>query len=68
MQSKFITTIDARGSQGSIFAVLGTACCLLKQMKVPARDIESLRKSVFESASCEEALDRIRAYFPVRLK
>ncbi len=57
--------IDARGPNGNIFAILAEACRLLRQL---GEDPAPLCEKVTSSSSYGEALDAIRAYFPVRLE
>lgn len=63
---KFTTVINATGPNGNIFAVLGNATVLMKELRISPFEIQSLREKVFGSKSYEEALDHIREYFPVK--
>lgn len=63
--SKFTTTIPAYGEQGNIFAVLGNATRMMKQLNVPAGEIDALRSAVMDSDSYDAALECIEVWFPV---
>lgn len=63
--SKFTTRIPAYGSQGNIFAVLGHATNLMKQLEINPKEIEKLRNDVMSSENYEQALEYVREWFPV---
>lgn len=62
---KFTTVIPASGPDGNIFAVLGNACRLLRQLNIANAEITALTERVTSSSSYAEALAHIRVYFPV---
>lgn len=63
--AKFKTTIDATGSNGNIFAVLGAARIMMRQLDVPKEDLTALGAKVMAASSYKEAIDAIREWFPV---
>lgn len=63
--SKFETVIPAHGEQGNVFAVLGNATRMMKQLNVPQVEIDGLRTAVMASDSYEQALTQIEVWFPV---
>lgn len=65
IQSFYSTRIDATGSRGNIYAVLGTALGFLRQLGVSELERTSFAKHVRAATSYEEALDRVRELFPV---
>lgn len=62
---RFSTVIPASGPDGNIFAILGTATRLLRQIGRPQADIDQLRGDVLASKSYEQALGFVREWFPV---
>lgn len=63
--SKFETKIQAYGESGNVFAVLGNATRMMKQLNVPEVEIDSLRAAVMDSDSYDQALTHIEVWFPV---
>lgn len=63
--SKFETTIPTHGPDGNIFAVLGNATRMMKQLNVSQIEIDSLRAAVMDSDSYEQALNHIEIWFPI---
>lgn len=61
----FTTVIRATGSDGNIFAILGAATGMLRQLAVPRDRIERLRADVTKAASYDEAVALVEAWFPV---
>lgn len=63
--SKFETKIPTHGPDANIFAVLGNAVRLMKQLNVSQVEIDSLRAAVMDSDSYDQALQHIEVWFPV---
>lgn len=63
--SKYKTVIDGHGPNGNIFAILGNARHLMKQLGESKEEISKLTERVTECNSYEEALSVIREYFTV---
>lgn len=62
----FKTEIDATGSGGNIYAILGAATRLLRQIEVPADRIEKLQEDVRSAVSYDQAVAFVEYWFPVR--
>jgi hypothetical protein len=61
--AKYDTKIDATGSNGNIFAILGTARQLLKELGEQPYVISKLMEDVFNAHSYDEACSHIEKYF-----
>ena len=59
----FDTKIDTRGPNGNIFAILGTAKQLMKELGQSPDKIDQLVEDVTTSSSYEEACKHIEKYF-----
>ena len=60
----FSTRIDARGPAGNVFAVIGTAARLLRQLGRDS-DADALAEKAMSAQSYDEALAAVREWFPV---
>jgi len=65
MSARFTTPIDARGSRGNIFEVIGTASALMQKLGIPRDEISTMQKRVMETQDYQAALDVVREWFPV---
>ncbi len=63
--SKFETRIDATGPNGNVFAVIGTARNLMRQIGLPRSEIDAVSARATKAQNYDEALGIIREYFPV---
>lgn len=61
----FESRIDATGSGGNIFAVLGAASRMLREIDVPRDRIDALRDNVMSAANYDQAIAMIEYWFPV---
>lgn len=61
----FTTVIRARGEAENIFAIVGTACRLLRQLDIPADRIDALRKNAASAGSYDQAVALVERWFPV---
>lgn len=63
--SKYSTVIDARGTQGNVFAIIGAAHRHLRQLE-GKEAADRLRDECFSAqGGYEEALAKVREFFPV---
>ena len=62
---RFETTIPTHGPHGNVFAILGNATSLMRQLGIPKKDIAELRGQVTNAKTYDEACDAVREWFPV---
>lgn len=62
--SKYETTIDATGSNGNVFAIIGTATRHLKQLE-GAEAAKAFSDKCMSSEGYAEVLELVQEYFPV---
>ncbi len=62
---KFDTTIPTRGPHGNIFVILANATGMMRQLRVPPGEIETLRSRVMGAGSYEEACAAVEEWFPL---
>lgn len=63
--SRFTTTIPATGPAGNVFAIIGTACALMRQLRVPNDEIAAFSERAMATESYADALAVVREWFPV---
>jgi hypothetical protein len=61
----FTTVIPARGAEGNVFLIVGSACRLLREIGIPSDRIEALCKNAMASKSYEEAVGFVEHWFRV---
>ena len=65
---RFTTPIPAYGPSGNVFAVMATACRLMRELDVTQPEILAFTNKVMRARSYPEALDVVREWFPVDLE
>ena len=65
--SFFQTRIDGRGPNGNIFAIVGAAVSLMRQLEWDQSRTAGFRKTVLAAKSYKEAVALVREWFPVDL-
>ena len=65
--SKYFTPIRAYGPEDNIFAVLGKARQLLRELSAPPEEITELTDRVLAAGCYTAAIGVIREWFPVDL-
>ena len=61
----FSTSIPATGSNANIFAIVGTASRMLREIGVPPDRIEKLQGDVSSAVSYDQAISFVERWFPV---
>lgn len=62
---RFETAIPTHGPHGNVFAILGNATSLMRQLDVPKEDIAALRDQVTNAKSYDDACAAVREWFPL---
>lgn len=66
--SRYSTRIDATGPNGNVFAIIGAAVQLMRQLPgMEPSEIDYFRKKVMAAKSYKEAVALVREWFPVDL-
>lgn len=64
-ESRWTSRIDATGSGGNIFAVIGTARRFMREIRLPQGEIDDMTARAQGAGSYDEALAVVREWFPV---
>jgi hypothetical protein len=68
LMPRFTTPIQAYGTSGNVFAIMGTACRLMRELGVAQPEILAFTNNVMRARSYPEAIDVVREWFPVDLE
>lgn len=61
----FSSRIDARGSRGNVYEIIGAACCLLREIEMPEDRIEKLKVDTMAAKSYDEVIGLVERWFYV---
>jgi hypothetical protein len=63
--TRYVTVIPTHGPAGNVFAILGAAVSLMRQLGHSNEEIARLRTRVLNSHSYDEACAAVREWFPL---
>lgn len=64
-EPRWTSRIDATGSGGNVFAVIGTARRYMREIGLPRAEIDDMTSRAQNAGSYDEALAVVREWFPV---